>query len=98
MRDGLLEAFDRAFDGNRPPLIVGNHFESWNGATYMRAVVQTIARVCTRKGVWRVSLRQLTDWLDVQDLAVLAKLATLDVGHARPRAGWNSLEAPGDRG
>ncbi|MFB7189653.1 hypothetical protein ACFCZT_31035 [Streptomyces sp. NPDC056230] len=87
MRDGLLQAFDRAYEGNRAPLIIGNHFESWNGGTYMRAVEETIATVCTKKGVRCVSFRQLADWLDAQDPATLAKLGTLDVGQA-PAKGW----------
>lgn len=87
MRDGLLKAFDRAYEGNRAPLIIGNHFESWNGGTYMRAVEETIARLCPRKDVRCVSFRQLADWLDMQDPAVLARLATLDVGQA-PAGGW----------
>ncbi|WP_328900928.1 hypothetical protein OHR86_14165 [Streptomyces sp. NBC_00441] len=93
MRDGLLQAFDRAYDGNRAPLIIGNHFESWNGGTYMRAIEQTIAAVCTKKDVRCVSFRQLADWLDAQDPATLAKFRTLKVGQA-PKAGWPAfLEA-----
>ncbi|WP_330239778.1 hypothetical protein [Streptomyces sp. NBC_00525] len=87
MRDGLLQAFDRAYKGNRAPLIIGNHFESWNGGTYMRAIEETIATVCTKEEVRCVSFRQLADWLDAQDPAVLAKLRTLKVGQA-PKAGW----------
>ncbi|OKI99674.1 hypothetical protein AMK18_21490 [Streptomyces sp. CB01249] len=93
MRDGLLQAFDRAYDGNRAPLIIGNHFESWNGGTYMRAIEQTIATVCTKKDVRCVSFRQLADWLDAQDPETLANLRTLKVGQA-PKAGWPAfLEA-----
>ncbi|MEW1889900.1 hypothetical protein [Streptomyces sp. IBSBF 3010] len=93
MRDGLLQAFDRAYDGNRAPLIIGNHFESWNGGTYMRAIEQTIAAVCTKKDVRCVSFRQLADWLDAQDPETLAKFRTLKVGQA-PKAGWPAfLEA-----
>lgn len=87
MRDGLLKAFDRAYEGNRAPLIIGNHFESWNGGTYMRAIEETIATVCTKKDVRCVSFRQLADWLDAQDPATLAKLRTLKVGQ-EPKAGW----------
>ncbi|MFF3785530.1 hypothetical protein [Streptomyces sp. NPDC001933] len=90
MRDGLLQAFYRSYDGNRAPLIIGNHFESWNGGTYMRAVEDTIATVCTKEGVRCVSFRQLADWLDAQDPATLAKLATLDVGQA-PEEGWSAF-------
>ncbi|MGW0967982.1 hypothetical protein [Streptomyces sp. NPDC002516] len=87
MRDGLLKGFDRAYDGNRAPLIIGNHFESWNGGTYMRAVDQVVERVCTKAEVRCVSFRQLADWLDAQDPAVLGKLRGLQVGEA-PKQGW----------
>lgn len=98
MRDGLLQAFDRSYDGNRAPLIIGNHFESWNGGTYMRAVEDTIATVCTKEGVRCVSFRQLADWLDAQDPATLAKLGTLDVGQA-PEKGWTAfLDGAGTSG
>ncbi|NGO44237.1 polysaccharide deacetylase family protein [Streptomyces ureilyticus] len=90
MRDGLLRGFARAYHGNRAPLIIGNHFESWNGGTYMRAVQETIERVCTRREVRCVSFRQLTDWLDAQDPRTLAKLRTLEVGQA-PKQGWTSF-------
>ncbi|MEU1849692.1 hypothetical protein ABZ499_10535 [Streptomyces sp. NPDC019990] len=87
MRDGLLGGFYRAYHGNRAPLIIGNHFESWNGGTYMRAVEEVIEAVCTKKEVRCVSFRQLVDWLDAQDPATLEKLRTLKVGEA-PRQGW----------
>ncbi|MFJ9061867.1 hypothetical protein [Streptomyces sp. NPDC102409] len=92
MRDGLLQAFDRAYNGNRAPLIIGNHFESWNGGSYMRAVEETIKTVCTQQDVRCVSFRQLADWLDAQDPAVLAKLGTLKVGQ-EPEPGWTAFLA-----
>lgn len=87
MRDGLLQGFDRAYNGNRAPLIIGNHFESWNGGTYMRAIEETIESVCNKKDVRCVSFRQLADWLDAQDPAVLDKLRALKVGQ-EPKGGW----------
>ncbi|MEV0009182.1 hypothetical protein AB0M10_12395 [Streptomyces sp. NPDC051840] len=92
MRDGLLQAFDRAYNGNRAPLIIGNHFESWNGGTYMRAVEETIRTVCTQRDVRCVSFRQLADWLDAQDPAVLERLGSLKVGQ-KPSQGWASFLA-----
>ncbi|MBL1085682.1 hypothetical protein JK359_27580 [Streptomyces actinomycinicus] len=101
MRDGLLKGFYRAYDGNRAPLIIGNHFESWNGGTYMRAVEDVVKEVCGKPDVRCVSFRQLADWLDAQDPRVLAKLRTLNVGEA-PRQGWASFlsgrPAPAPRG
>ncbi|MET9105966.1 polysaccharide deacetylase family protein [Streptomyces zhihengii] len=90
MRDGLLKAFDRAYQGNRAPLIIGNHFESWNGGTYMDAIEETIATVCVKSDVKCVSFRQLVDWLDAQDPVVLQKMRELGVGQA-PAGGWNGF-------
>ncbi|MGW0785732.1 hypothetical protein [Streptomyces sp. NPDC002913] len=92
MRDGLLQAFGRAYNGNRAPLIIGNHFESWNGGTYMRAVEETIKTVCTQQDVQCVTFRQLADWLDAQDPETLAKLGTLKVGE-KPKPGWPAFLA-----
>ncbi|WP_327354462.1 hypothetical protein [Streptomyces sp. NBC_01304] len=101
MRDGLLQGFDRAYNGNRAPLIIGNHFESWNGGTYMRAIEETIERVCTKRDVRCVSFRQLADWLDAQDPQVLEKMHGLGVGKA-PKEGWaaylSAQPAPAPKG
>ncbi|MFW6725153.1 hypothetical protein ACHZ98_34480 [Streptomyces sp. MAR4 CNY-716] len=89
MRGGLLAGFERAYTGNRAPLVVGNHFETWDGGAYTRAVEETIKEVCPRKDVRCVSFRQLADWLDAQDPKTLRKLRALDVGQA-PRGGWGA--------
>ncbi|MFJ3860755.1 hypothetical protein ACIPRL_31575 [Streptomyces sp. NPDC090085] len=87
MRDGLRQAFDRVYQGNRAPLIIGNHFESWNGGTYMRAVEDSIKTMCTKPEVRCVPFRELVDWLDVQDPKALEWMRTLDVGET-PKDGW----------
>ena len=92
LRDGLLQGFQRAYDGNRAPLVIGNHFESWNGGTYMRAVQEVVERLCTQSEVRCVSFHQLVDWLDAQDPQLLRKLRTLKVGRA-PEEGWESFLA-----
>lgn len=92
MRDGLLEAFDRAYNGNRAPLIIGNHFESWNGGAYMTAIEDTVKTVCVQKDVQCVTFRQLADWLDAQDPGTLNKLRGLGVGKA-PKGGWTAFTA-----
>ncbi|MEW2410630.1 hypothetical protein [Streptomyces griseoviridis] len=90
MRDGLLQGFQRAYDGNRAPLIIGNHFESWNGGTYMKAIQEVVENVCNKPDVRCVSFRQLADWLDAQDPQTVAKLRSLQVGQA-PKQGWASF-------
>ncbi|WP_433341042.1 hypothetical protein [Streptomyces sp. CA-253872] len=92
MRDGLLQSFDRSYQGNRAPVIIGNHFESWNGGTYMHAVEDVVKTVCHKKDVRCVSFRELADWLDAQDPATLAKLQKLGVGQA-PKGGWGAFDS-----
>ncbi|WP_247597526.1 hypothetical protein [Streptomyces sp. RKND-216] len=88
--DGLLQGFRRAHEGNRPPMIIGNHFEQWNGGIYMDGLAEVIKTVCSLEDVRCVSFKQLVDWLDVQDPRVLAKLRTLGVGE-KPKGGWNAF-------
>ncbi|WP_020550596.1 hypothetical protein [Streptomyces scabrisporus] len=85
-----MAGFDRAYTGNRAPLMIGNHFEGWNGGIYMKAVERTMRTVCVRPETKCVSFHDLVDWLDVQDPAVLAKLRTYDIG-ATPD--WSTLSA-----
>lgn len=85
-----LAGFQRAYETNRAPFYIGNHFEEWNGGIYMDAVEEVIKNVAGKTDVRLVSFRQFVDWLDVQDPAVLAKLRTLGVGQS-PAGGWNAF-------
>ncbi|MFF1460180.1 hypothetical protein [Streptomyces sp. NPDC058330] len=82
--------FDRAYETNRAPFYVGNHFEEWNGGIYMDAVEEVLKKIADKPDVRLVSFRQFVDWLDAQDPAVLDKLRTLEVGQA-PAGGWNAF-------
>ncbi|MFE2407813.1 hypothetical protein ACFXDE_05655 [Kitasatospora sp. NPDC059408] len=89
-RDAYLMGFDRTYNGNRAPYIIGNHFEEWNGGIYMNAVEDAFKSIASKPEVRLVSFRQLVDWLDAQDPAVLRKLQTLAPGQA-PAGGWESF-------
>ncbi|MFG2298853.1 hypothetical protein [Streptomyces sp. NPDC048603] len=84
-----LNGFRRAYETNRAPLFIGNHFEEWNGGIYMDAVEESLKAMSDKKDVRLVSFRQLVDWLDVQDPAVLARMRSLRPGQA-PAGGWKS--------
>ncbi|MDF3140673.1 MULTISPECIES: hypothetical protein [unclassified Streptomyces] len=73
-----MNGFNRVYYGSRAPLFIGNHFEQWNGGTYMRAVDEVVKNVCTKKDVRCVSFRELADWLDAQKPETLERLRTLD--------------------
>lgn len=92
--DSLLAGFDRAYGGNRAPYVIGNHFEQWNGGIYMDAVETAMREIARRPEVRFVSFRQLLDWMEAQDPAVLAAMQKLEVG-AAPKGGWANLGKAG---
>ncbi|MFF4243467.1 hypothetical protein ACFYY2_03210 [Streptomyces sp. NPDC001822] len=86
-----ISGFQRAYESNRAPFFIGNHFEQWNGGIYMDAVEKALEHIAQERDkggdVRLVSFRQFTDWLDVQRPEVLAALRGLDVGQ-QPVDGW----------
>ncbi|MFD7993987.1 polysaccharide deacetylase family protein [Streptomyces mexicanus] len=100
-----IAGFQRAYETNRAPFFIGNHFEQWNGGIYMDSVEEALKHIAREKekgaDVRLVSFRQFVDWLDAQKPEVLAKLRTLDVGQ-RPAGGWKEFlketPATGTRG
>ncbi|MDX2598267.1 MULTISPECIES: polysaccharide deacetylase family protein [Streptomyces] len=89
-RDTYLAGFRRAYEGNRAPFFVGNHFERWNGGIYMDAVEEAIGRMAAYDDVRFVSFKQLVAWLEAQDAGVLRTLRTLTPGQA-PAGGWDEF-------
>ncbi|MFI9322338.1 hypothetical protein ACIGXI_21470 [Kitasatospora aureofaciens] len=89
-RDSYLMGFDRTYNSNRAPYIIGNHFEEWNGGIYMNAVEEALRLIAGKPEVRLVSFRQLVDWLDAQDPAVLRKLRSLGPGQS-PAGGWEGF-------
>ena len=90
--DTYLAGFRRVYDSNRAPLIIGNHFEGWNGGIYMTAVEKVMRKIATYPDARIVSFRQLVDWIEAQDPTVLAKLRTVPFG-TKPPGGWKEFLA-----
>ncbi|WP_207892237.1 hypothetical protein [Streptacidiphilus pinicola] len=87
-----MAGFNRAYTTNRAPFFIGNHFESWNGGIYIKAVEQALRDIAAHPDVRLVSFRQLVHWLEAQNPSVLAKLRTLNVGQTPTN--WSDYTAP----
>ena len=72
--DSLLNAYNAVHTGNRAPLFVGSHFNLWSEGAYRNALTRFADAVCTQPDTRCISNRDLADWLDAQDPAVLAAL------------------------
>ena len=68
----MLEAAQT--DGVNEPIIIGNHFNAWNNNAYSDAVGNFALAVCGKPGINCVPFRDLVDWMNAQDPAVLAAL------------------------
>jgi hypothetical protein len=90
--DSYMAGFKRAYTTNRAPFFIGNHFETWNGGIYMGAVESALRQIADYPDVRLVSFRQLVDWLEAQDPAVIAKMRLLDPGVA-PHD-WSDFTTP----
>jgi hypothetical protein len=69
----LRRAFLTSYYGNRAPLSIGLHFETWNSWAYNHAVTRLLLGVCGLREVRCVSYRELVDWLDAQPRRVLRR-------------------------
>lgn len=90
--EAYVGGFQRAYETNRAPFYIGNHFEQWNGGIYMDAVEEALKQISDEKrgDVRLVSFKQYVNWLDAQDPKLLAKLRTLRVGE-KPAEGWQAF-------
>ena len=82
----LWNAFRASYLGNRAPLSLGNHFETWEDWAYDRALSRFLERACRLPEVRCTTIRSLVDWLDRQSPRRLARLRGGRFPHARPRS------------
>jgi hypothetical protein len=54
-----------SYGGNRAPLSLGDHFETWESWAYDHALARFLFRACRLPDVRCASDRELVAWLDV---------------------------------
>ncbi len=62
----LRRAFRTSYRGNRAPLSIGGHFETWSRGAYDRALRRFVLETCRLPHVRCASFRELVDWLDLR--------------------------------
>ncbi|HLU60515.1 MAG TPA: polysaccharide deacetylase [Pseudonocardia sp.] len=73
-------AYTAARDGNRAPLVIGNHFNRWSGGGFFDAVERFMAEVCLQPETVCATHSDVVAWMELQDREVL------DAWRAAPRA------------
>ena len=72
------DMYNATFNGNRAPLILGNHFNQWNNNAYSDAIANFVLETCGKADTQCVPFQDLIAWMLVQDPNRLAQLQAQD--------------------
>jgi hypothetical protein len=67
-------AYRALYNGNRAPLILGNHFSPFNGGAYLNALESFLRETCSKPNTRCVSFEHLVDWMEAQPSSTLRAL------------------------
>ncbi len=71
------DMYNATYNGNRAPLILGNHFNAWNNNAYENALTSFVLDKCGQPDTYCVPFRDLIAWMEAQDPATLQQLQAL---------------------
>jgi peptidoglycan/xylan/chitin deacetylase (PgdA/CDA1 family) len=90
-----LDYFRANYTGNRAPLQIGHHFESYQGGVYNEALKDFARQVCGLPEVRCAAYGELADFMDQQSPDMLAAYQRGDFPHAAlPAQGSAAAHAP----
>ena len=72
--DTYKSVHQAALNGNRAPIVVGNHFNEWNGDAFSTAMEQFLEFVCDEPETVCATYTEVIQWMQLQDPAVLDQL------------------------
>jgi len=68
------DMYNATFNGNRAPLVLGNHFNEWNNGAYEKALTDFVLAKCGQPETQCVPFSDVLAWMSVQDPERLAQL------------------------
>jgi hypothetical protein len=66
--------YDETYRGNRAPLVIANHFNSWNGNSFNPSVLKFMKNYCGKPDTICATYSDVVAWMQLQDPSVLAQL------------------------
>ena len=72
--DTYRSVYQEAFNGNRAPIVIGNHFNEWAGGAFSGAVEGFLGEVCAKPETVCATYTEVVQWMQLQDPAVLDHL------------------------
>ncbi|MEU4765578.1 polysaccharide deacetylase [Actinosynnema sp. NPDC023794] len=72
--DTYRSVYQSAFNGNRAPIVIGNHFNEWAGGAFSNAVEGFLGEVCVKPETVCATYTEVIQWMQLQDPVVLEQL------------------------
>jgi hypothetical protein len=69
--------YQRAYEGNRAPLVIANHFNDWSGNAFNPATADFMREVCDNPETICATYQDVIAWIEMQDTAALASWIAL---------------------
>ena len=66
--------YDQAYNGNRAPILIANHFNKWNGDSFNPPAMEFMKEKCGQPDVYCATYQDVIAWMELQDPAVLKEL------------------------
>ena len=66
--------YEQAYNGNRAPVLVANHFNKWNGDSFNPPAMDFMKEKCGQPETYCATYQDVIAWMELQDPAVLAEL------------------------
>lgn len=64
MFDSYMDYFNKNYQGDRAPVIIGHHFSTWNDGVYWQTMQDFAEEVCGKPDVYCVDFKELVGYLD----------------------------------
>ncbi|PSL54240.1 hypothetical protein B0I31_107298 [Saccharothrix carnea] len=72
--DTYRSVYQAAANGNRAPIVIGNHFNEWAGGAFSNAVEGFLGEVCVKPDTVCATYTEVIQWMQLQDPVVLEQL------------------------
>ena len=66
--------YEQAYNGNRAPVLIANHFNNWNGNSFNPATEAFMREACVQPDTYCATYQDVIAWMQLQDPAVLQEL------------------------
>lgn len=66
--------YDQAYNGNRAPVLIANHFNKWNGDSFNPPAMDFMKEKCGQPDTYCATYQDVIAWMELQDPAVLKQL------------------------